>query len=255
MSALSYDPDSGDDDPFKACAVVAGGGRIGKANDCYLLFRSYFEPGELGKEWRKDQKTKGVAVSSMYFHWGSHHDDTQGKARPTDAPVHDSVGGISSSYQLLVLHEGALLMRRHPFWCRACRGIARGGPRGGPLVNTGNVEGCERFGDDTNCEWNSRICAPKTEPALLACVHRPVDMLFRYDAYDTTEVSYMDQSESTGDPPPLSSHVVDDATQYGRIRTRPLSDSRPPKPRLGSVCLPAPLAVIITIINNNTTYI
>jgi len=42
VSALSYDPDSGDEDPFRACAVVAGAGRIDKAGDCYLLFRSYF---------------------------------------------------------------------------------------------------------------------------------------------------------------------------------------------------------------------
>ena len=50
VSALSYDPGSGDEDPFRACAVVAGAGRINKASDCYPLFRSYFEPGELGKE-------------------------------------------------------------------------------------------------------------------------------------------------------------------------------------------------------------
>ena len=100
VSALIYDPNSGDEDPFKACAVVAGAGRVDKAYDCYLLFRSYFELDELGKEWRKDQKTKGAAVSSMYFHWGSHHDDIQGKAWPTDAPAHGSVDGISSSYQL-----------------------------------------------------------------------------------------------------------------------------------------------------------
>ena len=68
VSALSYDPGSGGEDPFKACAVVAGGGRIDKASDCYLLFRSYFELGELGREWRKDQKTKSAAVSPMYFH-------------------------------------------------------------------------------------------------------------------------------------------------------------------------------------------
>ena len=93
--------------------MVAGAGRIDGANDCCLFSRSYFEPGELGREWRKDQKTKGAAASSMNFHWGSHHDNTQGKARPTDAPAHDSVDGISSSYQFCMLHEGALLMRRH----------------------------------------------------------------------------------------------------------------------------------------------
>ena len=32
-----------------------------------------------------------------------------------------------------------------------------------------------------------------------------------YDAYDTIEVSYMDQSESTRNPPPLSSDVVGDS--------------------------------------------
>ena len=162
LSALSYDTDSGDEDPFKACAVVAGGGRIDKASDCYLLFRSFLELGELGWEWRKDQKTKGAAVSSMYFHWGSHDDDIQGKARPTDAPAHDSADGISPSYQFSMLHEGALLMRRHSCWCRACRGIARDGPRGGILVNAGKVEGFERCGGDMNYEWNNKICGPKT---------------------------------------------------------------------------------------------
>ena len=34
VSALSYDPNSGDEDPFKACAVVAGAGRIEKTIDC-----------------------------------------------------------------------------------------------------------------------------------------------------------------------------------------------------------------------------
>jgi len=41
-----------------------------------------------------------------------------------------------------------------------------------------------------------------------------------YDAYGTIEVPYMDQSKSTKDPPPLSSDVVDDTAQYGKIRTR-----------------------------------
>ena len=142
--------------------MVAGAGRIDGASDCYLPFRSYFELGELGREWRKDQKTRGAAVSSVCFHCGSHHDDIQGKARPTDAPAHDSVGGISSSYQFFMLHVGALLMRRHSFWCRACRSTARSRPRGGLLVNTGKVEGCERCGDDTNYEWNNKIFGPKT---------------------------------------------------------------------------------------------
>ena len=87
----------------------------------------------------------------------NHHDDIQGKARPTDAPAHDSVDCISPSYLFFMLHEGALLLRRHSCWCRACRGIARGGPRGGLLVNTGKAEGCGRCGDDTNYEWNSKI--------------------------------------------------------------------------------------------------
>ena len=58
VSALSYDPNSGDKDPSKACAVVAGAGCIDKASDCYLLFRSYFELGELGKEWRKTRRRR-----------------------------------------------------------------------------------------------------------------------------------------------------------------------------------------------------
>ena len=54
-----------------------------------------------------------------------------------------------------------------------------------------------------------------------------------FGAYNTIEVSYMDQSESTRDPPPLSSDKVD-TTQYGRTRTRHLSDSRPQKPVHGT---------------------
>ena len=53
-------------------------GRIGKAHDCYHLLRSHFELGESGIAWRRGQAAKGGAVSSMYFHWASYHEETNG---------------------------------------------------------------------------------------------------------------------------------------------------------------------------------
>jgi len=71
VSALSYDPNSGDPDPLAACAEPGSDkfGRIDKAHDSYLLLRSHFELGEIGIAWRREQAAKGGAVSSMYFHW------------------------------------------------------------------------------------------------------------------------------------------------------------------------------------------
>ena len=54
-----------------------------------------------------------------------------------------------------------------------------------------------------------------------------------YDAHDTIEVSYMGQSESTRDPPLTLVHIND---PHWQDQNFPLSDSRPPKPRLGNVC-------------------
>ena len=84
-SALSYDPNSGDRGPLAACAEPGSGkfGRIDKAHGCYLRLRSHFELGETGIAWRREQAAKGGAVSSMYFHWASYHEETKG-LRPKD---------------------------------------------------------------------------------------------------------------------------------------------------------------------------
>ena len=55
---------------------------------------------------------------------------------------------------------------------------------------------------------------------------------YMYDAYGTIEVSYMGQSESTRDPPLILVHVID---PHWQDQDFILSDSRPPKPRLGNV--------------------
>ena len=49
VSALSYDPNSGDPDPLAACAEPGSDkcGRIDKANGCYHLSRSHFERAAL----------------------------------------------------------------------------------------------------------------------------------------------------------------------------------------------------------------
>ena len=104
--------------------------RIDKAHDCYLLLRSHFELGETGIAWRREQAAKGGAVSSMYFHWASYHEETKG-LRPKDPVGHGTVDGISSSYQYYMERlprahaEVLMLVPRVPPRCEAdC-----GGPR------------------------------------------------------------------------------------------------------------------------------
>ena len=67
------------------CAEPGSGelGRIYKAHGCCLFLRSHFEWGETGIVWRREQAAKGDAVSSMYFHWASYHEETKG-LRPKD---------------------------------------------------------------------------------------------------------------------------------------------------------------------------
>jgi len=56
VSALSYDPNSGDPDPRAACAEPGSEkfGRIDTAYGCSLLLRSHFELGEAGIAWRRE---------------------------------------------------------------------------------------------------------------------------------------------------------------------------------------------------------
>ena len=60
VSALSYDPSSGDPDPLVACAEPGSDKRerIDKAHDCHFL-RSHFELGDSGIAWRRWRAAKG----------------------------------------------------------------------------------------------------------------------------------------------------------------------------------------------------
>jgi hypothetical protein len=100
VSVLSYGPNSGDLDPLTACAEPGSDkcGRIDKAHVCYHLLRSHFELGESGIAWRREQAAKGGAVSSMYLHWVSYHEEASG-LRPKGPVGHDTADGISSAYQ------------------------------------------------------------------------------------------------------------------------------------------------------------
>jgi len=126
VSALSYDPNSGDPDPLAACAEPGSDkfGRIDKAHGCYLLLRSHFELGETGIAWRREQAAKGGCVSSMYFHWASYHEETKG-FRPKDPVGHGTADCIFSSYQYYMERDCHVLMRKYSCWCHACRRVAR----------------------------------------------------------------------------------------------------------------------------------
>ena len=110
---------TGDPDPLAACAGAGSdkGWRIDKAHDFYRLLRPHFELGESGIAWRMGQAAKGGAVSSMYFHW-AYHEETNG-LRPKDPVGHDTVDGISSSYQYYMERDCHVLMRKYSCWCRA----------------------------------------------------------------------------------------------------------------------------------------
>ena len=79
----------------------------------------------------------------MYFHWASYHEETNG-LRPKDPVGHDTVDGISSSYQYYMERDCHVLMRKYSCWCRACRRVAR--RIVGTLSASFKVSGCERTG-------------------------------------------------------------------------------------------------------------
>ena len=149
----------GDPDPLAACAEPGSDkcGRIDKAHDCYHLLRSHFELGESGIAWRSEQAAKGGAVSSMYFHWASYHEETNG-LRPKNPLGHNTVDGISSSYQYYMERDCHVLMRKHSCWCRACRHVVR--RTAGALSASSKVSGCERTG--SYYEWTNKTCGPKS---------------------------------------------------------------------------------------------
>ena len=117
-------------------------------NDC-------FELGESGIAWRMGQAAKGGAVPSMYFNWASYHEETNG-LRPKDPVGHDTVDGISSSYQYYMERDCHVLMRKYSCWCRACRCVAR--RTVGALSASFKVSGCERTG--SYYEWTNKTCGP-----------------------------------------------------------------------------------------------
>jgi|SouAtlMetagenome_1021521.scaffolds.fasta_scaffold12466_2 hypothetical protein len=119
-------------------------------NDC-------FELGESGIAWRMGQAAKGGAVPSMYFNWASYHEETNG-LRPKDPVGHDTVDGISSSYQYYMERDCHVLMRKYSCWCPACRRVAR--RTVGALSAGFKVSGCERTG--RFYEWTNKTCGPKS---------------------------------------------------------------------------------------------
>jgi len=160
VSAMSYDPNSDDPDPFEAVASVRARGRVDMASDCFLVFRANFELGEHGKTWRAKKVAKGAAITSMFFHWVSSSDIAPSRAA---IPVHESVVGISTCYQFFVDRLGHVLIRRHSCWCAACSTVATGGPKAATCPGeSGKVPGCRRAEDGANYEWSSRACSPKT---------------------------------------------------------------------------------------------
>ena len=124
-------------------------------NDC-------FELGESGIAWRREQAAKGGAVSPMYFHWASYHEETNG-LRPKNPVGHNTVDGISSSYQYYMERDCHVLMRKHSCWCRACRRVAR--RTAGALSASFKVSGCERTGSTTS--GRTRRAAPRAAATAL----------------------------------------------------------------------------------------
>ena len=117
-------------------------------NDC-------FELGESGIAWRMGQAAKGGAVPSMYFNWASYHEETNG-LRPKDPVGHDTVDGISSSYQYYMERDCHVLMRK------CCAGAARaaalrGGLRG-PSARASRLAGASAPAGSTS--GRTRRAAP-----------------------------------------------------------------------------------------------
>jgi len=99
---------------------------------------------------------KGGAVSSMYFHWASYHEEIKG-LRPKGPLGHDTVDGTSSSCQYHRERDCHVLMRKYSCWCHACRRVAR--RTAGALGASFKVSGCERTG--RYCEWTNKTCGPQ----------------------------------------------------------------------------------------------
>ena len=63
-----------------------------------------------------------------------------------------------SSYQYYMERDCHVLMRKHSYWCRACRRVAR--RTAGALSASFKVSGCERTG--RFYEWTNKTCGPKS---------------------------------------------------------------------------------------------
>ena len=156
VSALGYDPHSGDPDPLAACAEPGPDkcGRIDKAHDCSVFCAP---TSWVGIAWRREQAAKGGAVSSMYFHWASYHEGING-LRPKGPMGHGTVDSTSSSYQCYMERDCHVLIQKYPCWCRACRRDARRTAE--TLSASFKVSGCERTG--SYYEWTNKTCGPKS---------------------------------------------------------------------------------------------
>ena len=123
VSSLAWDPHSGDPNPISTTS-----GQVASSDDCFQMWRIFFEVGAKGEAWRQQQRSEKKPISAMHFHWVASADIY----RPDKGAVeYDCVEGISSSYQYFMLRQGGVLIRNHSCWCRACFKVAMGGPGAG----------------------------------------------------------------------------------------------------------------------------
>ena len=135
--------------------VATTSGLMASALDCFEAWQGHFETGE----WRAAAVAVKRPVTGIYFHWAGLEDIV----RPPTAQ-YEVLEGISHSYQFFMLRQGAVLMRRHSCWCKACFAVAMGGPGEGTcLTSDYEVPACERTGADVAVfyQWHNASCRAK----------------------------------------------------------------------------------------------
>ena len=88
--------------------------------------------------------------------------------RPKDPVGHDTVDGISSSYQHHMERDCHVPMRKCSCWCRACCRVAR--RTAGALSASSKVSGCECTG--SYYEWTNKTCGPKSGSGGASAVNK-----------------------------------------------------------------------------------
>ena len=153
VSSLAWDPHSGDPNPISTTS-----GQVASSDDCFQMWRNFFEVGAKGEAWRQQQRSEKKPISAMHFHWVASADIY----RPDKGAVeYDCVEGISSSYQYFMLRQGGVLIRNHSCWCRACFKVAMGGPGAGRATSgldaDYGVHGCVHATGEFY-EWGNKSC-------------------------------------------------------------------------------------------------